>query len=81
MKILFIVAKSAAKYWLNFSRSALFHMKTRVRLKYFATDFDIDKIFILAERLHTRVWFYEIKTLSLSRLAIREATRIYHAYK
>ena len=56
-------------------------MKTRVRLKYFATDFDIDKIFIPAGRLHTRVWFYEIKTLSLSHLAIREATRIYHAYK
>ena len=81
MKILLIVAKSAAKYWLNLSRNALFHTKTRVRLKYPVTDFDIDKIFTPAGRLHTRVWFYETKTLSLSRLATREATRIYHAYK
>ena len=37
-KILLILAKSTTKLQLNFSRSALFHMKTRVSLKYFATD-------------------------------------------
>ena len=35
MKILSILSKTAQKYKLNFSRSALFHMKNRVCLKYF----------------------------------------------
>ena len=64
MKILSIAARSATKYWLNLSRSALFHMKTTVRLKYSVTEFDIDKIFVAAGRLHTRIWLYEIKTPS-----------------
>ena len=34
-KILLILAKTAEKKKLNFSRSALFHIKTRVSLKYF----------------------------------------------
>ena len=37
-KILPLVAKSPEKQKLNFSCNALFHMKTRVCLKYFAND-------------------------------------------
>ena len=36
MKVLSILAKNSWKRRLNFSRSALFHMETRVSLKYFA---------------------------------------------
>ena len=38
MKVLPILAKNFEKQKLNFSRSALFHMKTRVNLKYFVND-------------------------------------------
>ena len=38
MKILLIIAKNLKKQTLNFSRSALFRMKTRVSLKYFVND-------------------------------------------
>ena len=38
MEILLIVAKYSQIYQLKFSRSVLFHMKTRVSLKYFKTD-------------------------------------------
>ena len=38
MKILLILAKTLEKQELNFSRSALFHMKTRVSLRYFMND-------------------------------------------
>ena len=38
MKILLILAKIIEKQKLNFSCSALFHMKTRVSLKYFVND-------------------------------------------
>ena len=39
MKILLIQAKSLEKQKLNFSRIALFHMKTRVSLKHFVNDY------------------------------------------
>ena len=35
---MFIVAKALEKQKLNFSRSALFRLKTRVSLKYFVSD-------------------------------------------
>ena len=38
MKVLSILAKSLEKQEVNFSRSTLFHMKTRVGLKYFVND-------------------------------------------
>ena len=38
MKALFTLAKTLEKQKLNFSRSALFHMKTRVSLKYLVND-------------------------------------------
>ena len=38
MKILLILAKTSQKQQLNVSRSALFHMKNRVSLKYFVSD-------------------------------------------
>ena len=38
MKILLILAKTLAAQKLNFSRSQLFHIKTRVSLKYFVND-------------------------------------------
>ena len=38
MKILLILAKTLEKHKLNFSRSAQFHMKTRVSLKYFMNN-------------------------------------------
>ena len=38
MKILSVLAKSLEKQQLNFSRSTVFHMKTRVCLKYFVKD-------------------------------------------
>ena len=38
MKILPALAKISLKKKLSFSRSALFHMKTTVRLKYFVND-------------------------------------------
>ena len=38
MNVLLILAKAFEKQKLNFSRGALFHMKTRVRLKYFVGD-------------------------------------------
>ena len=38
MKILLIIAKYPQKLELNFPRSALFRMKTRVSLKYFLND-------------------------------------------
>ena len=38
MKILLILGKTLEKQKLNFSRSALFHMKTGVSLKYFVND-------------------------------------------
>ena len=38
MKLLLIVAKPFEKQKSNFSRNALFHMKTRVSLKYFGND-------------------------------------------
>ena len=38
MKVLSILAKSLEKQEVNFSRSTLFHMKTRVDLKYFVND-------------------------------------------
>ena len=41
MKILSILAKTLEKQKLNFSHSALFHMETRVRLKYFVNGCSI----------------------------------------
>ena len=38
MKILLVLAKISWKQKLNFSRSALFNMKTRVSLRYFVND-------------------------------------------
>ena len=38
MKILLILGKTLEKQELNFSRSALFYIKTRVHLKYFVDD-------------------------------------------
>ena len=38
MKILLTLAKTLEKQKLNFSRSELFHMKTRVSLKYHVND-------------------------------------------
>ena len=38
MKILLMLAKTLEKQKLNFSCSVLFHMKTRVSLKYFVND-------------------------------------------
>ena len=38
MKTLLILAKTLEKSKLNFSSSAIFHMKTRVSLKYFVND-------------------------------------------
>ena len=38
IKILLILAKTLEKEKLNFSRSALFHMKTRVSIRYFVND-------------------------------------------
>ena len=38
MKILSILTKTPEKWKLNFFRSALFHMKTRICLKYFVYD-------------------------------------------
>ena len=38
MKILLILAKALEKQKLNFACSALFHIKTRVNLKYFVDD-------------------------------------------
>ena len=38
MKVLLILAKTFEKQKLNFTHSALFHMKTRVVLKYFVND-------------------------------------------
>ena len=39
MKILSVPAKSPEKWKLNFSRSALFQIKTRVYIKYFEISF------------------------------------------
>ena len=38
MNILLILAKDSLKQKLNFSRNALFHMKTRVSVKYFVNS-------------------------------------------
>ena len=38
IKILLVLAKKSQKKQLNFSRGALFHMKTGASLKYFVTD-------------------------------------------
>ena len=38
MKILFILVRTLEKQKLNFFHSALFHLKTRVSLKYFVND-------------------------------------------
>ena len=38
MKVLLILAKPLEKHKLNFSHSALFHMKTIASLKYFVND-------------------------------------------
>ena len=38
MKVLFILAKTLEKQKLNFSCSALFHMKTRASFKYFVNE-------------------------------------------
>ena len=43
MKILLILGKTLEKQKLNFSRSALFQMKTRVSLKYFVNDCRFNK--------------------------------------
>ena len=39
MEILLILAKISRKIEIKFSRSALFHMKTRVSLKYFVNGY------------------------------------------
>ena len=43
MKILSILAKTAEKEKLNFSRSVLFHMKTRLCLKYYGNGCSLIK--------------------------------------
>ena len=45
MEILSTLAKSSEKKKLNFSLSALFHMKTRVCLKYFVRDCSLNREF------------------------------------
>ena len=52
MKILLILLKTDEIQNLNFSRSTLFHMKTRVRLKYFAHDCSIPRTAITNFCLH-----------------------------
>ena len=42
---MFIVAKTLEKQKLNFSRSALFRLKTKVSLKYFVSDCPRKQIF------------------------------------
>ena len=39
MKVLLILAKNSSKAKVNFSRSVLLHMKTKVSLKYFVNGF------------------------------------------
>ena len=45
MKILLMLAKSLENQNLNFSRSALFRIKTRVILKYFVNDYHWKQFF------------------------------------
>ena len=54
MKILLLLAKAIEKQKLNSSRSGLFHIKTRVSLKYFVNDcIDITQNLTAAELLNS----------------------------
>ena len=52
MKILLILAKTLGKQKLNFRHSTLFHMQTRVSLKYFVND-SLWKSFLDSNLAHT----------------------------
>ena len=47
MKILSALPEIAEKQKLNFSNSVLFHMKTKVCLKYFASDWVLSKFCVI----------------------------------
>ena len=57
MKILLILAKTLEKQKLNFSRIALFHIKTRLSLKYFVNDCSFAwltmRAFIIERKIYT----------------------------
>ena len=50
MEILSVLEKSPEKWKLNFSRSALFHMKSKAGLKYFVNDWCFETIWVMDSR-------------------------------
>ena len=57
-----MLAKTFEKYELNFSQSALFHIKTRVNLKYFGND---SRLILFSEEIYST---YHKNTASFSGL-------------